>query len=157
MNLPELLTLNAKLNPLAASERTQHAIAGEAAVGLARMTADHALILRPSFEVLSYVQKMNQFAQKAELSRRILERYFLGTEVDRIEPVFVPATPMSYSAYSFPSQDPSILKSEHMPYDLNDWKLRMNQWRGAPAMARIDPSSLLVERLARHQSIKNFI
>ena len=119
MNLPDLFHIDAKLNPLAATERTQHAIAGEGAVGLARLTADQAALMEPGFFVLSYIKKMNHFAQKAELTRRILERYLVGTDVDRVEPVFVPATPMSYSAYSFPSQDPSVMKAEHMPYDMD--------------------------------------
>lgn len=159
MHLPDWLNLDAKLNPFAVGERTQHAIAGEAAVGLARLTSIQADMMKPGYFVSSYIKKMNHFAQKAEVTRRVLERYLTGTEVDRIEPVFVPAHPMSYSAYSFPAQDPSVWKAEHMPYNLESWKYDMNKWSATPRIATANMEGLifLSHKTTRQNLIKNFI
>ncbi len=127
--MQSLFNLDPKLDPLAVSARTSHAIAGNAALGLLQATERSSHLIEPPLAVLRHVANLNQFAQKAELTHKILERYLLGTEVARVDPVYVPLSPMSYTEYTFPGQDPSVFKAEHMPYD-------MNQYPGMPAPLR---------------------
>lgn len=120
--MQSLFNLDPKLDPLAVSARTSHAIAGNAALGLLQATERDSHFVEPSLAVLKHVARLNLFAQKAELTRKILERYLLGTEVSRVDPVYVPLSPMSYSEYTYPGQDPSVFKAEHMPYDINQYQ-----------------------------------
>lgn len=119
--MESLFNLDPKLDPLAVSARTSHAIAGNAALGLLQATERDAHFIEPSLSVLKHVARLNMFAQKAELTRKILERYLLGTEIARVDPVSVPLSPISYSEYTYPGQDPSVFKSEHMPYDVSQY------------------------------------
>lgn len=98
---------------------TQHALAGKAAVGLAQMTEQASHSLQPPPMILEYVKNMNQFAQKADLTRKILERYLIGTELNRVEPVEVPFSPEAARTYPVPAGDNSVMNGFHAPMDPN--------------------------------------
>jgi hypothetical protein len=113
------LNLDPPLDISAVHAGTQHAAAGRAALGLLQDTTRDASTIRPDSAILDHVRSLVQFAQKAEMSRKILERYLLGTEIARIDPVYVPSPPPSYSDYTYPSLDDAVIKSKHMPLNVN--------------------------------------
>ena len=115
----DMFTQGLRLDPGASLAATQHAIAGKAAVGLVQATEANSHTIHPSEDVLQHVADLNQFAQRAELTRKILERYLIGTEVNRIDPVYVPVSPGVISSYPVPAQDASVFKAEHLPYNVN--------------------------------------
>jgi hypothetical protein len=146
---------------------TQHAIAGQAAMGLSQSTANDAMTLEPSVQVLEHVKNLARFAQKAEITRKILERYLLGTEISRIDPVYIPNPPTTYSEYTFPAQDPSVMKAEHMPTDVSSW-VKPKPSSGAPP-SRVMPQmykaevndglliAMSIPKRSRTYQIKEFI
>lgn len=113
------LNLDAPLDTSAIHAATQHAAAGRAALGLLQDTTKDAASISPDQTILDHVQSLVQFAQKAEMSRKILERYLLGTEITRIDPVYVPSPPPSYSEYTYPNLDAAVVQSKHMPLIVN--------------------------------------
>lgn len=123
-----------RVDPSATFSPTQHALAGKAALGLAQLTEQdsHALGRIPP-EVLDYVHTVDATAQKADLTRKIIERYLFGTDISRIDPVIVPYTPQSVSEYPVPSGDPDVFGSQHLsthpPMPMN------NMAAGRPQMA----------------------
>lgn len=121
---------NIKLDGSALYSPSQHAIAGQAAVGLAQMTEQASHALNPSGYTLAFVSNLNHFAQKAETTRRILERYLIGTEINRVDPVYTPFTPQSVTEYPFPANDASVVKAEHLPYDINSPATNIGAYRG---------------------------
>jgi len=129
------MNINAPLDATAVHAATQHAVAGRAALGLLQDTANEAKNIDPDSGILDHVQNLVQFAQKAEMSRKILERYLLGTEITRIDPVYVPSPPPSYSEYSYPNLDPSVTQSKHMPINVNPTPRPMLPWGTAPRTA----------------------
>jgi hypothetical protein len=143
--MQSLFNIDPKLDPLAVSARTDHAIAGQAALGLLQATERSSHLIEPNLGVLKHVANLNLFAQRAELTRKILERYLLGTEVARVDPVYVPVSPMSYSEYTFPGQDPSVFKSQHMPLDLTRYPRPVQ-----PVMMSVDATATLLPELSRY-------
>jgi hypothetical protein len=106
-----------RLDPSATFAPTQHALAGKAAVGLAQLTQKDAQVLaRIPPDMLTYIQSVNHVAQKADLTRKILERYLFGTDISRIDPVMVPYTPETTTTYSVPSGDPDVFQTEHISH-----------------------------------------
>jgi len=139
-------------------------------MGLSQMVARDAVTVEPSLAVLKHVKNLALFAQKAEITRKILERYLLGTEISRIDPVYIPSASKAYSSYTFPAQDPSVMKAEHMPRDLNSWPRPYPSmgWgttapASTPAMYRADigvemlGSTLSLPSPCRSKLIKDFI
>ena len=108
-----------RVDPAATFAPTQHALAGKAAVGLAQLTEQSSHELRVPENLMNYVKTVNSVAQKAELTRKILERYIIGTDVHRIDPVYVPYYPETNNTYTVPVNDPSVSRDQHLPYDLN--------------------------------------
>ena len=121
---------NIKLDGSALYSPSQHAIAGQAALGLAQLTEQDSHLIAPPEETLNFISNLNQFAQKAETSRRILERYLIGTEINRVDPVSVPFQPQSAQMYPVPATDASVLKSEHLPYDMNSKPTNLGSYQG---------------------------
>lgn len=140
------MNINAPLDTTAIHAATQHATAGRAALGLLQDTANDAKTIDPE-GILDHVENLVKFAQKAEMSRKILERYLLGTEITRIDPVYVPSPPPSYSEYSFPSLDPSVTQSKHMPVDLNPVPRPMFPFGGNPSSSAPLSSRLFGSRM----------
>lgn len=167
------LNLDPPLDTDAVHAATQHATAGKAALALLQDTEKDAKTIDPDQGILEHVQSLVQFAQKAEMSRKILERYLLGTEINRIDPVYVPSAPPSYSQYTYPNLDPSVQQSPHMPTDVNAPPKPVGLFpRSTPTRVGVYPST--TPRLARaelpnvmlltaiqptrnRQSISNFI
>ena len=140
------MNINAPLDISAVHAATQHATAGRAALGLVQDTANDARNIDPE-GILDHVQSLVQFAQKAEMSRKILERYLLGTEITRIDPVYVPSPPPSYSEYSYPDLDPSVTQSKHMPIDVNPMPRPMLPFGNNPNTAAPVSSRLFGPRM----------
>ena len=136
------MNINAPLDTSAIHAATQHATAGRAALGLLQDTANDAKNIDPE-GILDHVQNLVQFAQKAEMSRKILERYLLGTEITRIDPVYVPSPPPSYSEYSYPNLDPSVTQSKHMPTDVSGVPRPMGPYGANPYPPQAPLSSRL--------------
>ena len=108
-----------RVDPSATFQPTQHALAGKAALGLAQLSEQSSHELKLPENLMEYVQKVNSVAQKAELTRKVLERYLLGTEVNRVDPVLVPYYAKVVSSYRVPMTDRGVATEEHLPYDLN--------------------------------------
>jgi hypothetical protein len=96
---------------------SNHATAGEAAMGLVQMTEAESHGIAPSEEILESAKTLDLFAQKAELTQKVLEQYLFGTDITRVGPVYVPVTPSVINEYPVPVQDISTFKAEHLPYD----------------------------------------
>ena len=119
-----------KLDGSALFSPSQHAAAGQAALALAQLTEKDSHLMSPSGEVMKFVSNLNHFAQKAETTRRILERYLIGTEVNRVDPVFVPFTPQTAQTYPVPASDRSVYISEHLPYNVNAPVTKIGAYQG---------------------------
>ena len=134
---------------------TQHALAGKAALGFAQMAEADAHDLQPPEEVLDYAQKMDHFAQKADMTRKFLERYLVGTELNRVDPITVPFDPKSVTTYPVPADDPSVMKGAHMPADPNSTPVTPALRR--PYRADMESAPLLVLPDNRRDLIRSFI
>lgn len=108
-----------RVDPSGTFQPTQHALAGKAALALAQLSEKSSHELKLPENLMEYVQKVNSVAQKAELTRKILERYLVGTEVNRVDPVLVPYYAKVVSSYRVPINDRGVATENHLPYDLN--------------------------------------
>ncbi|KAF4672302.1 hypothetical protein FOL47_000686 [Perkinsus chesapeaki] len=88
------------VHPELAFVPSQKAVAGEAAVGAAKVT--QAVTQRAASHTMSLARHAQHVAAEAENLRKLVERYVLGAEVHTVPPVQLPEPPPSYSVYPYP-------------------------------------------------------
>ena len=157
-----------RVDPAATFAPTQHALAGKAALGLAQLTEkDSHVLAKVPEDMLEYVAHVNEIAQKADITRKVLERYLFGTEITRIDPVMVPYTPESISTYTVPSGDPDVYQNEHISFKApvplrNIGNMNTASFKNPVRTAGCDISilqtaSIFGKNIDRELQIKNFI
>jgi hypothetical protein len=163
--LSEVKNLTAlRVDPSATFAPTQHALAGKAAMALAQMTEkDSHVLAKVPEELLDYVKNVNHIAQKADITRKVLERYLFGTAITRIDPVMVPFTPESVTTYPVPSGDPDVFHPHKLDVPLrNIGNINTGSFKNPIKIASVNDGivqsvSLLINEDDRVRRIKEFI